>query len=283
MTHLRRSPDDRAGPYELFMLGLSVYVLAALAAEVLLPLDAATRQILGAADTAICAIFFADFCRSLYRAESKLGYMKWGWIDLLSSIPALDAARWGRLARVVRIFRLLRGARSLSMIAAYALRRRAEAAFMAVALVSILLVVFSSVAILQLETHPDRNIKTPSDALWWSFATITTVGYGDRYPVTTEGRLVAAMLMTAGVGLFGTFTGFVASWFTTPAREKEAEIAEVRAAAQDRVAGRQSTEIALLREELAELRAELRREARDEPRDERRDEGERPPSRRDGG
>lgn len=51
------------------------------------------------------------------------------------------------------------------------------------------------------------------NALWWAYVTITTVGYGDKFPVTTEGRLIASILMTAGVGLFGTFTAYVASWF----------------------------------------------------------------------
>lgn len=62
-----------------------------------------------------------------------------------------------------------------------------------------------------METAPESNIKTAEDAIWWAFVTITTVGYGDRFPVTTEGRIIAALLMTAGVGLFGTFTGFIAS------------------------------------------------------------------------
>ena len=66
---------------------------------------------------------------------------------------------------------------------------------------------------LEFERHPDSNIKTAEDAIWWAFTTITTVGYGDRYPVTSEGRFVAVVLMAAGVGLFGTFSAFLASWF----------------------------------------------------------------------
>jgi voltage-gated potassium channel len=79
--------------------------------------------------------------------------------------------------------------------------------------IAILMIIFSSIAILQVETDPNSNIKNAEDAIWWSFVTITTVGYGDKFPVTTEGRIIAAFLMTVGVGLFGTFTGFVASWF----------------------------------------------------------------------
>lgn len=99
----------------------------------------------------------------------------------------------------------------------FILERRAEAMFLAAALISILMVVFSSVAILQFEAEvPGANIKTAEDAIWWAYATMTTVGYGDRYPVTSGGRIVAATLMTAGVGLFGTWTGFVAAWFLSP-------------------------------------------------------------------
>ncbi|WP_338327313.1 potassium channel family protein [Porphyromonas gingivalis] len=64
------------------------------------------------------------------------------------------------------------------------------------------------------------NITTAEDAIWWSYVTITTVGYGDKYPVTTEGRIIAMFLMTAGVGLFGTFTAYIASLFVSDNKKK---------------------------------------------------------------
>lgn len=76
-----------------------------------------------------------------------------------------------------------------------------------------MLVIFSAIAILQVETDTGSNIKTAEDAIWWAYVTVTTVGYGDKYPITTEGRIIAAVLMTCGVGLFGTFTAYIASWF----------------------------------------------------------------------
>ena len=88
-------------------------------------------------------------------------------------------------------------------------------------IVAIMLVLFSSIAILEVENAPNSNIKTAEDALWWAYVTITTVGYGDLYPVTTKGRLIALVLMTAGVGLFGVFTGYLASWFVEPAKTEE--------------------------------------------------------------
>ena len=105
-----------------------------------------------------------------------------------------------------------------------------------------LLIVFCSVAVLHFEVDRDSNIKTAEDAIWWAFATITTVGYGDRYPVTSEGRFAAAILMTAGVGLFGTFSGFLAAWFIGSEAAEESNV---------------SSEIRALRTEIADLRKRL--------------------------
>jgi voltage-gated potassium channel len=224
-------PDAMAraelGPYQMFMFALGVYVLLALAAQTFLPLSASTNAILDHLDDAICLVFFVDFFVNLYQAPSKLGYLKWGWIDLLSSVPMIDMFRAGRIARMIRILRAFRGVRSARFLADYLVHERANGAFFAVALLSILLVLFSSIAILQFETTPEGNIHTPQDALWWAFATVTTVGYGDKFPVTTEGRMVAAVLMTAGVGLFGSFTGLVASWILTPSKKDEEQDSEL--------------------------------------------------------
>lgn len=91
---------------------------------------------------------------------------------------------------------------------------------MAASLVTLILLTLSSVAILQLETGSEANIRTAGDAVWWSISTITTVGYGDRYPTTTDGRIVAACLMLAGVGLFGVFSGSMAAWFLKPSEDQ---------------------------------------------------------------
>jgi len=101
------------------------------------------------------------------------------------------------------------------------MRNQRAPSLLSVLTISLLFMVSGAIAMLQFETTVDANIKSPADALWWAFTTITTVGYGDKYPMTHEGRLVAAVLMTIGVGVFGTFTGFVASLFVDPELKQE--------------------------------------------------------------
>jgi voltage-gated potassium channel len=125
--------------------------------------------------------------------------------------------------------------RAAKVLSEFILYRRAQSAFLTALLVSLLLIVLAASAILQFETSSEANIRTPEDAVWWAVVTITTVGYGDKYPLSTEGRLMAALLMTAGVGLFGTFSGFVAAWFLA-APAAQAEVAqEKETAAIDRL------------------------------------------------
>ena len=209
--------------YDLFMLGLCLYVLAALAIETFVALDEGTASILRYADFAICLIFMVDFFASLIRAPKKLEYLRWGWIDFVSSIPMIDALRWGRAARAIRILRLLRGLRATKGISAFILQRRAESAFSASILMSILVTIAGSITILHFESGPNSNIQSSIDAIWWSIVTLTTVGYGDFFPVTLGGRATAICMMFAGMGLFGTFTGFIASWFLAPHEKDEAD------------------------------------------------------------
>lgn len=222
------------------MLALCVYSLAVLAFQVIGTRTPGTIIVLRYADLTVCAMFLADFLWSLYRAENRWRYfVTWGWFDLLSSIPAIDIARLGRLARILRIFRVLRGLRATLILTSLIVQKRAQNTVLAAALAAILLLTFSSIAILHFETGPGANILTANDAVWWAFATITTVGYGDRFPVTPEGRLVAVLLMSAGVGLFGIFSGFVASWFIGEDSD------------------RSNSELVALREEMARLREAL--------------------------
>jgi len=204
---------ENLGFLNLLILLLSFYVLIALLVDTIFKLSPETSKLLNYIDNIICAVFLYDFIVRFRKAESKLAFMKWGWIDLIASIPTFDFMRAGRLLRVIRLIRLVRAFRSTRHIVQHVFKNKIQGTLTSVAIIAVLMLLLSSVAILQFETDPSSNIKTAEDAIWFSYVTITTVGYGDKYPVTTEGRIIAVILMTVGVGLFGTFTAFVSSWF----------------------------------------------------------------------
>jgi voltage-gated potassium channel len=218
------------GPYQFFMLALCAWTLLLLGAGSFVRLDPATQVILDYADTAVCVIFFADFVGSFARAPRRLHYLAtWGWIDLLSSIPSVGVFRWGRAARVMRILRVIRGLKSARTIAHFLAAKREESAFLASLLLCLLMIISCSIAVLQFEVPAGGNIQSAQDALWWAVSTMTTVGYGDRYPISAEGRVVAIFLMAAGVGLFGILSGLVASWFLSPAvKETDTDVEELK-------------------------------------------------------
>jgi voltage-gated potassium channel len=206
--------------FDLFIVILSVYVLAALLVDTFFQLDPETSRLLYIIDDLICIVFLIDFFLRYRRASSKTAFMKWGWIDLISSIPTFEYLRYGRLVRLFRLVRVLRAFRSVKFISNHVFKNKAQGTFATVTTIAFLMIVFGSVAILQVERDIESNIRTAEDAIWWSFVTITTVGYGDMYPVTMEGRVIAGFMMITGVGLFGTFTGYIAAWFMDAHRPK---------------------------------------------------------------
>jgi voltage-gated potassium channel len=180
------SNHEPVGLFQLIVLILSVVVLGALFADTAFKLPPQISNVLQTVDTLVCVLLLSDFAVRFYRAKSKLTFMKWGWIDLIASIPNIPILRIGRLVRILRVIRLLRAIRATHKITSLIICEQPE---------------------------PTANIKTAEDAVWWSVATITTVGYGDKYPVTAEGRVLAMMLMVCGAGMFGLVSGLVASSF----------------------------------------------------------------------
>jgi voltage-gated potassium channel len=205
---------ELVGVFQIVVLILSIVVLAALGADAAFKLPPEISDVLRRLDTLVCVVLIIDFGIRLFKAESKLAFLKWGWIDLIASIPNLPVLRVGRLMRILRVIRLLRAIRATHKITSLLLKNKIRTGVASVLLSAFLLIMFCAVGILICEQQdPDANIKTAGDAIWWSVTTVTTVGYGDKYPVTAEGRIVAMILMVAGIGLFGILSGLAASFF----------------------------------------------------------------------
>jgi voltage-gated potassium channel len=168
--------------------------------------------VLTVVDFVLCLFFFYDFLRHLWRAPSKLRYLfGWGIVDLVSSIPFVLQVRWLRFARVLRFLMLLRAIRLLWESAK--VDRRSIVMAGATFFIQTLFIAIC-IVVLQVEHDaPDGKIRSASDVLWWAMTTVTTVGYGDMYPVTTTGRIAGAILMVSGIGYLATVLGVFAQAF----------------------------------------------------------------------
>jgi voltage-gated potassium channel len=151
----------------------------------------------------VWAAFGIDLAARLWLADHRSAFLRENWLDVITLV--LPFLRPLRALRVVVALNVL-GRRGGTFA-----RGRAVASVVAsVAVVGAV----ASLAVLDVERgKPGANIETYGDALWWAATTLTTVGYGDQYPTTTEGRLIAVGLMGTGIALLGVVTAALASWF----------------------------------------------------------------------
>ncbi|WP_246159886.1 potassium channel family protein [Microbacterium rhizomatis] len=203
--------------YEIFIGILSVLSIVNLVLLLTFVDDASIQIVLMVMNGLFSVIFLGDFIYRLSTAPSRSAYFfrHFGWADLLASLPFAQL-KVLRVFRLVRVYRLLRqlGPRTIWRTLT---RDRAGSALLILLLMGILVLEFGSISILYIEKDaPGANITSGSDAIWYVIVTISTVGYGDQYPVTNLGRLIGALIIIVGVGIFGTFTGYLANLFLSP-------------------------------------------------------------------
>ncbi len=202
--------------WHLVNLILSSFVLILLFIEIVIPLDATTKELFRLVDTSVCFVFLGDFFYQLITRKDKLQYLRWGWIDLISSIPTIGILRIGRLARIARIIRVIRAARMSKVLIHELYKHRTRNIFVSVLGGSLLLVLVATLSIKSFE----KNMAA-TDALWWSLYALLTGELGEYIPKTFEGRIIATFLMSAGVALFGTFTASLATYLLEPDQEED--------------------------------------------------------------
>lgn len=218
MSQKHSAADLHGNAYNLFIMLLTILSLAIMVALVL-PLNSETIRLLQVYDNLICFVFLTDFAMNLRRSPSPRSYFigDRGWLDLLGSIPTLGFFRYGgllrlaRLSRLARLTKLTRNKNKHELIDDVLHNRSQYAVFITLSLTMVVLAVCSTL-VLQAESHAsDANITTGGDALWWAIVTITTVGYGDTYPVTTFGRVVGTFVMVSGVGIIASLASILTS------------------------------------------------------------------------
>lgn len=184
----------------------SIFSVTLLTYTFFIPKESQIYRLINYYDFALCLYFLYDFLKQLISEEKKWRYLYTvGWLDLISSIPVVAEFRILRFVRVVRVIKIIRSIRSLINFIS---QNKKQSLFGFIVFLVVVLIVVTSTAVLYFEKDIG-NIKTAEDALWWTFITITTVGYGDFYPVTGLGKLSASVLIATGIGFFGAIISFV--------------------------------------------------------------------------
>ena len=249
--------DLKGTTYELFVLAISIMSIVNLALMAIFPYKSQHWWLVVYIDTGLTIIFVSDFTYRLTTSPSKLRYMGrgGGTFDLLACVPALRIFRLFRIVRAGRIIRRLGGPRVVREL------RQGFASGTLYLVVFLGLLTLEVAGLLELrfeEDAPGANITTGGDALWWGYVTATTVGYGDQYPVTPGGRIVGLVMLTVGVALFATFSGFLANAFLSSKKKAERESVEAASvesllAEIEELQAQQQSAIGALRSRLADL------------------------------
>ena len=202
-------------PWEIFVLGCALLSILNLVLAFVIRSDDLV-QVVSVLDGILVIVFAIDLVRRLRVATDDRAYFVHGrgWLDLISIIPMLRIARALRIVRVSRIVGRMGGLERALLIF---FKNRATGGLLLVLFIAILVLEFGSLAILWAERpDPAANIETAGDALWYVIVTMSTVGYGDQFPVTEVGRTFGVLIIVVGVGVFGTLTGFLANAFLSP-------------------------------------------------------------------
>lgn len=197
------------------MLILAIAIIPLLVIPLTADLSRSTEETFVALEWFIWAAFAAEYLIRLFLAPHKWVFVKTNKIDLfivlIPFLRPLRIARSGRALRVLRAARagvfLVRGFKALRQVLT---RHKLHY----VLLVTLFVVVASALLVLSFERDVGgANIASLPDALWWAMTTVTTVGYGDRFPTTAGGRGIGVLLMVVGIALFGFLAGSIASLF----------------------------------------------------------------------
>ena len=216
--------------YEIFMALLSLLSIFNMILLIIIG-DPSLSAVLTLVNLVLFVFFGLDFLVRLKKSPSKSEYFlrQYGWADFLSCLP-FSQTNVFRLFRLIKVYRLLRDF-GIRKIKDAVVNERADTALFILLFVTILMLEFGSLGMLAIESQSTvSNITTAPDALWYMVVTLSTVGYRDQYPVTTQGRVLGAFVILTGVGIFGTLTGYLANFFLSPAKKKESgdELSDIR-------------------------------------------------------
>jgi voltage-gated potassium channel len=174
-------------------------------------------QVVWIVNTGLCVFLLLDFVFRLWRHPHRWIWLgpRGGWMLLLGSLPFPFAG----VIRLIWVWMAMRSLRrsDVKLMGKVVVKRRAQSTLLSAILAAIVVLEIGALLMLDAESASTQaNIKTGIDSLWWGVVTLATVGYGDKYPVTTAGRVVGVIVIVVGVGLFSALTSFLAHSFLRP-------------------------------------------------------------------
>ena len=203
--------EPEISTFQKILLWLSIYVVIELYVSSIVNYPDELKDILETVDFGICILFLFDFAKGMFLAQNKWKYFKVHWIDLISSIPTVDALRVGRVVRVIRILRVLRSAK---YVFTFFSKKSSLNSFKNLIMASIAVILLFTLSFHHLEKNVNPHIDTVADSLWWTTITTITVGFlQDIPPVTPEGKFLSVVLILLGMILFSTLTGTITDFF----------------------------------------------------------------------
>ena len=185
----------------------------------LLPIDPAAKSVILVVGLVINIVFWIDSFYWLKKLPNRRYLTHYhGRLAFIGNIPFFAPLR---LLQMWLFYKQLRKL-NLRLDREFKVKQNSQGVLLLFLYVAIIVFQMASLFILLFESaEPASNIVTSGDALWWSFVTVATVGYGDKFPITTGGRIVALLLMIVGIAMFGIFTSALSDWFRRPHRLRE--------------------------------------------------------------
>lgn len=206
---VHRFVDRHEVAWELAFAALAIVFVALGFVE---PADAGVLETVVAIESAITLAFAAEFALRLWAAPHRSVHFKAHWIDLVSLVPP---ARWLRPFRLIRLLRLVRSFAGIARAMGHMGRLASHRGLVWLIAAWLGVTVLASIGLYSAEHGINEAIAEPLDAVWWAIVTLSTVGYGDVYPLTPEGRIAAMALMVLGIGLYSAITAAVTSYFVS--------------------------------------------------------------------
>jgi voltage-gated potassium channel len=229
MSEADKNELSKVGFLDLYCGFFALCSLALLVLRSLSCIAPEEARLLGWVDLSFCVLFLLELLLRWWKASDKLGFWKWAWIDLVACVPMLPWLRW---LRAVRLFGVVigQGRAAGGLCHVHLFRGRHVKAPVLAFYMFYSIMVMCAPAILWAENGmPGSNLHSAGDAVWWVFETMSTVGYGDFYPVTPLGRAIGGVTMVFGVGMFGVMTATVLSIFGLNLSGSSAENGETEA------------------------------------------------------